>query len=85
MHPPTNDQENTTKTGFKPKRSLQPMQRLYLMVAHTTKGKKPNKRTIKHLKVKKRNNHVHNGTTANVLIYIVEHYSNTGEDKAGII
>tara|TARA_B110000116_G_scaffold23331_1_gene17939 strand:- start:29 stop:655 length:627 start_codon:yes stop_codon:yes gene_type:complete len=55
------------------------------MVAHTTNGKKPNKRTTKHLKGKKRNNHVYDNNTANVLAHLIEHYSNTGEDKARII
>ena len=60
------DQENRTKTRDRPKRSLKPIQRLYPMVAHTTNGKKPNKRTTKHLKGKKRNNHVCDNNTANV-------------------
>jgi len=80
-----NDQENTTTNRVRPKRSVKPIQRLYPMVAHTTNGKKPNKRTTKHLKGKKRNNHVCDNNIANVFAHVIEHYSNTGEDKARII
>ena len=55
------------------------------MVAHTAILKKPNKRTTKHLKGKKRNNHACDNNTANVLAHSIEHCSNTGEDKARII
>ena len=55
------------------------------IVAHFMNAKKPQKRTTKHLKGKKRNNHAYDSNTANFFSHIIEHYSNTGEDKARII